>query len=54
MSPQQAALVKTLGQTEFIMTLAITWFYFGEKVSAREYMGIALIIVSVVLLLQFS
>ena len=54
LSLQQAALVKTLGQTDFIMTLAITWFYFGEKVSIREYMGIALIIISVVLLLQFS
>lgn len=51
MSLQNAALVKTLGQTEFVVTLLISVFYFGERISKREYTGIALIAVSVVLLL---
>ena len=52
MSLQNAALVKTLGQTEFIISLLITYLYFGEKVSTREYLGIALIAISVVILLM--
>lgn len=50
-SLQNAALVKTLGQTEFFVTLLITYFYFGEKVSLREYQGMALIALSVMLLI---
>ena len=51
MSLQNAALVKTLGQVEFIISLLITYLYFGEKISGREYLGIALIAVSVLLLI---
>ena len=51
MSLQEAALVKTLGQLEFVVSLLITYLYFGEKISAREYLGIGLVACSIVLLL---
>jgi len=43
MSLQNAAIVKTLGQTEFVLTLLITYLYFGERISGREYAGMALV-----------
>lgn len=51
MSLQDAALVKTLGQTEFVVTLLITYFYFGEKITTKEYIGIMLVALSVILLI---
>jgi drug/metabolite transporter (DMT)-like permease len=51
MSLQNAALVKTLGQTEFIVTLLITNFYFGEKISRQEYLGVFLVFLGIVLLI---
>ena len=51
MSLQNAAIVRTLGQTEFVVSLLITYFYFGEKISTREYLGIMLIAISVVILI---
>lgn len=51
MSLQNAAIVKTLGQTEFIVTVLITYLYFNEKVSSKEALGIALVAISVLLLL---
>lgn len=51
MSLQEAALVKTLGQLEFVVTLLITYLYFGERINGREYLGIALVALSIVLLL---
>jgi len=52
MSLQNAALVKTLGQIEFVISLLITYLYFGEKISSREYLGIVLIAISIVILLM--
>jgi len=52
MSLQNAAVVKTLGQTEFIVTLLITYFYFGEKITAKEYLGIMLVALSVIILIM--
>jgi drug/metabolite transporter (DMT)-like permease len=52
MSLQDAAVVKTLGQTEFAVTLLITYFYFGEKITAKEYIGIILVALSVILLMM--
>ncbi|PCJ28728.1 MAG: hypothetical protein COA96_00665 [SAR86 cluster bacterium] len=52
MSLQNAAIVKTLGQIEFVVTLLITYFYFRERISRREYVGILLLVVSLVLLLK--
>lgn len=54
MSLQEAALVKTLGQTEFVVTLLITYLYFGERITLREYLGMGLIAVSVGLLVAAS
>jgi drug/metabolite transporter (DMT)-like permease len=51
MSMQNVALVKTLGQVEFLMTLAITHYYFKEKISSAELGGMMLIIASVILLI---
>lgn len=51
MSLQDAAVVKTLGQTEFVVTLLITYFYFGEKITTKEYIGIILVALSVLLLM---
>ena len=51
MSLQEAALVKTLGQLEFVVTLLITYLYFGERITAREYFGILLVAISIALLL---
>ena len=51
MSLQNAAMVKTLGQIEFVATLLITYLYFHEKINRREYVGIVLVTLSVLLLL---
>ena len=51
MSLQNAALVKTLGQIEFIASLLVTYLYFNEKISTREYLGIAFIAFSLLLLI---
>ena len=54
MSMENPALVKTLGQVEFFITLFITYFLFKEKISKREALGMSLIILSVVILLRFK
>ena len=54
MSLQNAALVKTLGQVEFIIGLLITYFYFNERISRREYLGIVLIALSVFLIAGYT
>jgi len=51
MSLIDAAVVKTLGQTEFVITLLLTYFYFGEKITTKEYVGIMLVTLSVILLI---
>ncbi len=51
MSLQNPAIVKTLGQVEFVVTLLITYFYFNEKISLKEYVGIVLVALSVLLLI---
>ncbi|MBL4868704.1 MAG: EamA family transporter [Pseudomonadales bacterium] len=53
MSLQNVAVVKTLGQIEFVLIFMISHFYFSEKITAKETFGIALIAVSVLLLLIF-
>lgn len=52
MTYQNAALVKSLGQIEFVFTLLLTYFFFQEKISRKELWGMGLIIVSVILLLS--
>lgn len=52
MSLQNPALVKTLGQVEFFFTLLITWRLFKEPISGKEWVGMGLILASVILLLR--
>tara|TARA_R110000737_G_scaffold70420_1_gene98883 strand:- start:52 stop:846 length:795 start_codon:yes stop_codon:yes gene_type:complete len=51
---QNAAYVKALGQVEFFITLFITYRIFKEKISPVEYLGMLLIIVSVLVLLLWA
>ena len=51
---QTAAYVKALGQIEFFITLALTYRLFKEKITAIEYVGMLLIILSVVILLLWA
>ncbi|WLD56833.1 DMT family transporter [Salinispirillum sp. LH 10-3-1] len=52
MSLQNPALVKTLGQVEFFFTLFITWRLFKEPIRGKEWVGMGLILASVILLLR--
>jgi len=54
MSLQNPALVRTLGQIEFIISLLITYLYFDERVSRQEYLGIILIGLSVFLVIRVT
>lgn len=51
MSMQNPALVRTLGQVEFLFSLLLTWFLFGERIRRNEWLGCGLIILSVLILL---
>lgn len=52
MTFQNPAMVKSLGQIEFIFTLLLTTLFFKERVSTRELLGVTAIVASVILLLQ--
>jgi drug/metabolite transporter (DMT)-like permease len=52
MTLQNPALVKSLGQIEFMFTLLLTTFFFKEKVTRRELTGVLAIVASVILILQ--
>jgi len=52
MTLENPALVKSVGQVEFIFTLLITTLFFKEKISVREYIGMTFIVVSVIILLN--
>lgn len=51
---QTAAYVKALGQVEFFITLALTYRLFKEKITTIEYIGMFLIVMSVVILLMWA
>lgn len=51
---QTVAYVKALGQVEFFITLALTYRLFKEKITVIEYVGMLLIILSVVILLVWA
>ncbi|MEP1743169.1 MAG: DMT family transporter [Kangiellaceae bacterium] len=53
-SYQDAAYVKALGQIEFFFTLIITRKFFKEPISSKEYLGMLLILMSVIILLIFA
>lgn len=48
---ERAAYVKTLGQIEFLLTLAISIYYFKEKPSPMELVGMVVLVGGVILLL---
>lgn len=48
---ERAAYVKTLGQVEFLLTLAISIFYFKERPGRMELVGMVMLVAGVVLLL---
>ncbi|MEX1057928.1 MAG: DMT family transporter [Natronospirillum sp.] len=54
MSLQNPALVKTLGLVEFIFVLVITWRVFRERISAREWLGMALILLGVAVVMRLG
>jgi len=53
-SYQNAAFVKALGQVEFFITLFLTHRLFKESISKKEYLGMLLIVVSVLILLLWA
>jgi len=52
MTYQNPALVKSLGQIEFIFTALLTTLFFKERITAREMIGVVAIIASVILILR--
>lgn len=48
---QNATYVRALGQIELVFTFIATVFFFREKITSLEYLGIALIIGSIILVL---
>jgi len=54
MTWQNPALVKSLGQIEMLVTAVLTLRFFREKISAAEWLGVAAIVASVVLLLRVT
>ncbi|KGJ92877.1 EamA family transporter [Colwellia psychrerythraea] len=51
---QNAAYVKALGQVEFFITLALTYRVFKETITLKEYLGMFLIVLSVLILLLWA
>jgi drug/metabolite transporter (DMT)-like permease len=51
MTLEIASYVKTLGQLEFVFTLALTVFYFKESPSRRELFGMILVVLGGIVLL---
>ena len=43
------AYVKTLGQIEFVLGVLVSIFYFKEKISKNEYIGMSLMVVGMIL-----
>lgn len=46
---QNASYVAAVAQVQVVFTLLVSWFYFRERILARELMGIAVIIAAVLL-----
>lgn len=53
-SYQNAAYVKALGQIEFFITLILTYRFFKETITKAEYVGMFLIVASVLILLLWA
>ena len=48
---QNAAYVKALGQVEIILSVIVTTLFLGERISRREMLGIALLVLSILALI---
>ncbi|MEM7268755.1 MAG: EamA family transporter [Pseudomonadota bacterium] len=48
---QNAAYVRALGQVELIFAFIASIFFFGEKVRPLEYVGVALVVCAIILIL---
>ena len=48
---QNAAYVKALGQAELILSVAATTLFFREKISVREWIGMGLLVASILMLI---
>ena len=48
---QTVALVKAVGQVELVLSLIVGWRVFGERITAREWRGLSLLAVSIVMLI---
>ncbi len=51
-SYQEAAIVRTFGQIEYIFTLGLTYFFFKERITRAEGVSMVLVLTSVILLLN--
>ena len=49
-SVQNAAYVKALGQIEILLSMAVGYFFFREKLTVREFFGVCFLATSVMLL----
>lgn len=54
MTLQNAAYVRALGQIELLFTFAITYFYFRERATRNEVIGIVLITAGILVLLLWK
>ena len=48
---QNAAYVKALGQVELILSVAASTLFFKEKITAREWAGMAVLVGSILMLI---
>lgn len=49
-----AALVRAVGQVEIVFTLLVSWLVFKERLSGRELLGIALVVLSLLMIVLLS
>ena len=54
MAMVNAALVRAVGQVEIIFTVATSWFFFRETISAREFTGLGILTLSIVALILLA
>ena len=47
---ENATYVRAVGQVEMVFTIAASWIVFRERITPREYLGMALVLGSILLL----
>ena len=53
MSIQNVAYVRALGQIELVFTLLVSIFYFKEKISINEIIGIGITMTGILIILMY-